>query len=123
MSVVPGEIHLADIFEGGTRPVIIVSRAQLNRGGLYLAVPVTSARVEERRRYANYVFLPAGTGGLRDDSVAVTHLVQPVRSEMLREKWGQDHRALALELGERGERPIGSALVVVHRSARTSPEG
>jgi len=94
VSIAPGEIHLADIFEGGTRPVIIVSREQLNRGGLYLAVPVTSARVEERRRYANYVFLPAGAGGLRDDSVAVTHLVQPVRSEMLREKWGQLSDAL-----------------------------
>ena len=94
MSIVPGEVYLADIFERGTRPVIIVSREQLNRGGLYLVVPVTSARVEERRRYANYIFLPAGAGGLRDDSVAVTHLIQPVRSDMLREKWGQVSQAL-----------------------------
>jgi mRNA-degrading endonuclease toxin of MazEF toxin-antitoxin module len=89
VTIVPGDVYVADIFEGGTRPVIVVSREQLNRGGLYLAVPVTSSRVEERKRYANYVFLPAGAGGLRDDSVAVTHLVQPVRSEMVREKWGQ----------------------------------
>jgi mRNA interferase MazF len=94
VTIVPGDVYVADIFEGGTRPVIIVSREQLNRGGLYLAVPVTAARVEERRRYANYVFLPAGAGGLRDDSVAVTHLVQPVRSGMLREKWGQLSQAL-----------------------------
>lgn len=86
MSVSPGDVYLADIFEGGTRPVIVVSREQLNRG---LVVPVTSSRVGERRRYANYVFLPAGAGGVRDDSVAVTHLVQPVRLEMLRDKWGQ----------------------------------
>ena len=89
MSAVPGEIYLADIFEGGTRPVIIVSREQLNRGGLYLSVPVTSSRVQERRRYANYVFLPAGSGGLREDSVAVTHLVQPVRESALQSKWGR----------------------------------
>ena len=88
MTVLPGEVHLADLFEGGMRPVIIVSREQLNRGTLYLGVPVTSSRVEERRRYANYVFLSAGAGGLRVDSVAVTHLVQPVRSEFLRERWG-----------------------------------
>ena len=94
MSVSPGDVYLTDIFEGGTRPVIVVSREQLNRGGLYLIVPVTSSRVGERRRYANYVFLPAGAGGVRDDSVAVTHLVQPVRLEMLRDKWGQISESL-----------------------------
>lgn len=37
----------------------------------------------------NYVFLSAGTGGLRIDSVAATHLVQPVRTEDLKERWGK----------------------------------
>lgn len=60
MTVHPGAVYLADIFESGTRPVVIVSREALNRGVLYLAVPITSSRVEERRRYPNYVFLPAG---------------------------------------------------------------
>lgn len=67
MSAAPGEVYLADIFEGGTRPVIIVSREQLNRGSLFLCVPVTSSRVEERRKYANYVFLPAGAFGARQE--------------------------------------------------------
>jgi mRNA interferase MazF len=89
VSLLPGEVHLADLFEGGVRPVVIVSREALNRGSLFLCVPVTSARLEERRRYANYVFLPAGTGGLRDDSVAVAHMIQPVRAELLRERWGR----------------------------------
>jgi mRNA interferase MazF len=88
LTVLPGEVHLADIFEGGTRPVVIVSREELNRGALYLAVPITSSRVDERRRYPNYVYLPSGAGGLRQDSVAVTHLVQPVRTEFLRARWG-----------------------------------
>ena len=84
----PGEIYLADIFEGGMRPIVVVSRELLNRGTLLLGVPLTSSRVSERRKYANYVFLPAGAGGLRADSVAVTHLIQPVRTEALRERWG-----------------------------------
>ena len=88
MTVSPDAVYLADIFEGGTRPVVIVSRETLNRGGLYLAAPITSSRIDERRKYQNYVFLPAGTGGLRQDSVAVTHLVQPVRSEFLQAHWG-----------------------------------
>lgn len=86
--MLPGEVHLADVFEGGQRPIVIVSREQLNRGTSFLCVPFTSARVAERRRYANYVFVPAGTGGLREDSVAVAHLVQPVRTESLTERWG-----------------------------------
>ena len=88
MSRLAGEVHLADIFEGGIRPIVIVSREQLNRGSVFLCVPVTSSRVEERRKYANYVFVPAGAGGLREDSVAVAHLVQPVRADLLREHWG-----------------------------------
>ena len=98
MKPLPGDVHLADIFEGGTRPVVVVSREQLNRGDLFLAVPITSARVRERRLYANYVFLPAGAGGLRDDSVAVTHLVQPVRAEALRERWGRVSDALHAQI-------------------------
>jgi mRNA-degrading endonuclease toxin of MazEF toxin-antitoxin module len=71
------------------RPVVVVSRAELNRGTLFLCVPLTSSRVAERRRYANYVFLPRGAGGVRDDSVAIApHLVQPVRADLLRERWG-----------------------------------
>lgn len=32
MTAQPGEVYLADIFEGGVRPVVIVSREQRNRG-------------------------------------------------------------------------------------------
>lgn len=67
MSRLAGEVYLADIFEGGTRPVVLVSREQLNRGSVFLCVPVTSSRVDERRKYGNYVFLPAGAGGIRED--------------------------------------------------------
>lgn len=83
-----GEVWLADLYEGGSRPVVIVSRDELNQGGLALAVPITSARVAERRQYRNYVFLPRSTGGLRHDSLAVAHMVQPLRRELVIERWG-----------------------------------
>ena len=89
MSVLPGDVYDADIFEGGVRPVAIVSRAELNHGGLYLVVPITASRVEERSRYANYVYLPAGQGGLANDSAAAAHLVQPVRSDFLQRRLGR----------------------------------
>ena len=65
MTPAPGEIYLADVFEGGTRPVVVVSRGELNRGTLFLVAPITSSRVSERRSYANYVFLPSGGGSGR----------------------------------------------------------
>lgn len=49
MSFQPGEVYLADIFEGGTRPVVIVSRDELGRGSIALAVPVTSAATNGAR--------------------------------------------------------------------------
>ena len=88
MSIAAGEVYLADVFRGGLRPIVIVSRDALNRGETVLCVPVTTARIAERRRYRNYVFLPRGAGGLREDSVAVRHLVQPVEVPFLREQWG-----------------------------------
>ena len=89
MQLEPGEVYLADIFEGGARAVIVVSRGELKGGTVCLVVPITSSRVAERRRYVNYVFLSAGTGGLRTDSLAATHLVQPVRTDDLKERWGK----------------------------------
>jgi mRNA-degrading endonuclease toxin of MazEF toxin-antitoxin module len=84
----PGEVYLADIWEGGTRPIIVVSRPELSLGTVVLAVPVTSARIVERRRRKNFIFLPAGMGGLRTDSLAAAHLVQPVRVDEMKERWG-----------------------------------
>jgi mRNA-degrading endonuclease toxin of MazEF toxin-antitoxin module len=84
----PGEIWLADVFDGGRRPVIVVSRETLNRGDVALCVPLTSSRVAERRVYRNFVFLARGAGGLREDSLAVAQLVQPVRGAALVERWG-----------------------------------
>ncbi len=83
-----GEVWVADIFDGGRRPVVVVSREVLNRGDVLLCVPLTSSRVAERRVYRNFVFLPSGAGGLRDDSLAVAQLVQPVRAAALQERWG-----------------------------------
>jgi hypothetical protein len=57
----------------------------------------------------------SGSGGLREDSVAVTHLVQPVRAEALRGGWGKLTDALlaqilvgiAWSIGLVGRRRIG----------------
>jgi hypothetical protein len=36
VNVQSGQVYLADIFEGGTRPVVIVTRPELSRGTIVL---------------------------------------------------------------------------------------
>jgi mRNA-degrading endonuclease toxin of MazEF toxin-antitoxin module len=66
----PGEIHLADFEEAGPHPVIVVSRAELNRGRYVLAVVCTSARFALRRTLPNCVAFRAGQFGFTVDCVA-----------------------------------------------------
>lgn len=73
-----GEVWQIRFPEDFDRPGIVVSRNELNRGRLSLVVPCTASRVEERIRYPNYVFLPAGMAGLTEPTLAQTHLIQPV---------------------------------------------
>ncbi len=56
--------------QGKSRPVIVASREELNRGDVFLLVPLTSQKVEERRTQPWCVFFAAGEFGLQKDSVA-----------------------------------------------------
>ncbi len=67
----PGEIYLA--LRGDPpkrRPVIIVSRVELNRGDYVVAVPVTSQRFSQREPLPNCVPFRAGEHGFPIDCVA-----------------------------------------------------
>jgi mRNA-degrading endonuclease toxin of MazEF toxin-antitoxin module len=54
----------------GPHPVIVVSRADLNRGRYVLAVVCTSTRFSARRTLPNCVPFPAGDFGFTKDCVA-----------------------------------------------------
>lgn len=66
----PGEIYWAHVDETEPRPVVIVSREELNRGDYVTVVPVTSTRLRTRRHLPNCVPLRAGRYGLGKDCVA-----------------------------------------------------
>jgi mRNA-degrading endonuclease toxin of MazEF toxin-antitoxin module len=52
--------------------------------------------VEERAAYPNHVLIPAGFGGLTKDTIAQTHLVQPIEVGYLERKLGMlDNEQLA----------------------------
>ena len=84
-----GEIWWASFFEGWERPSIVVSRNELNRGRLVSVVPCTSSRVQERAPYPNHVLIPSGTGELTRDTIAQTHLIQPIEVSYLERKMGK----------------------------------
>jgi len=65
----PGELYLAST-DAGTRPVVVVSREELNRGNWIVAVLVTSARFSLRFALPHCVPFQAGEFGLDKDCVA-----------------------------------------------------
>lgn len=55
---------------GKPRPVLVVSRVQLNTGTTLTVVPFTSQQLDRRKGKPNNVFFNAGEGGLDEDCVA-----------------------------------------------------
>ncbi len=68
--IAAGEIYVVDLPEAGPRPVIVVSRHELNRGRYALVVPCTSSRLGARRELPNCVPFRAGQFGFKIDCVA-----------------------------------------------------
>jgi len=75
----PGEVYSADLDAAGPRPIIVVSREELNRGNYLLAVPCTSRRFALRKNLPNCVPFLAGQFGFTADCVAQCELLTPVR--------------------------------------------
>jgi mRNA interferase MazF len=75
--------------QAGRRPVAIVSREAANAVlPVVTAVPVTSRKVG-RRIYPNEALIPAGTGGLSHESVAMAHQVRTVSKRRLAHRLGR----------------------------------
>jgi len=68
--IMPGGIYMADFGPEGPHPVIVISRADLNRGRYVLAVVCTSTRFAVRSTLPNCVPFPAGEFGFTKDCVA-----------------------------------------------------
>jgi mRNA-degrading endonuclease toxin of MazEF toxin-antitoxin module len=66
-------LHLSGVVEDGSlkdRPVLIVSRDELNRGISVLAVPFYSQQLEKRSKFRSCVLFQAGESGLAKQCVA-----------------------------------------------------
>ena len=59
LMITPGEIYVAGT-DAGIRPVVVVSREELNRGNWIVAVLITSARLSSRIVAPSLCSLPGG---------------------------------------------------------------
>ncbi len=67
-----------DSEQGGTRPVVVVSRDAINQASpVVVIVPLTDA-ANKKRIYPSHVRLMAGTGGLTLDSIALCEQVRAI---------------------------------------------
>jgi mRNA interferase MazF len=92
--------------QGGTRPVVIVSRDAINAySPVVLAVPCTTYR-ENRRVYPTQVLVIAPDGGLSDDSIIMADQVRvlaksrllTLRGKLSSTTLGQLNQALVIAL-------------------------
>jgi len=90
-----GEIYLATLDpvagseQGGTRPVLVVSRDALNANApIVIVVPLTS-RENKKRLYPTHVALSAREGSLTKDSVVLCEQVRAISKTRLTKKVGE----------------------------------
>ncbi len=90
-----GDVYQADLHpvqgseQAGTRPVIVVTRDALNdHSPVVIIVPITGAE-NKKKLYPTHILLPAGTGGLAQDSIAIAEQVRAIAKTRLRVNMGQ----------------------------------
>src|SRR5512137_2712290 len=103
-----GEVYWADLVprsgseQTGRRPVIVLSHDGFNQtpGWRSVIVVPVSTSVAQARRGPTAVPVPAGTGGLGRDSVALCHQVKTLDRSKLTKHLGVLPEAIMAEVGE-----------------------
>jgi mRNA interferase MazF len=76
--------------QAGRRPVLVISREQINQLlSVVNVIPLTSRKSEARVIYPNEVLLPAGTAGLRVDSIALCYQIRTLDKSRLEQDLGE----------------------------------
>lgn len=74
--------------QAGVRPAIIVSSDAINAVLEIVSVVPLTTRKTKRRAYSTEAILPAGTGGLPQESVAMAHQIRTVSRARLLGSYG-----------------------------------
>jgi mRNA interferase MazF len=90
-----GELFMANLEpsqgseQGGTRPVVVVSRDALNKFSPVVVVCSITDAANKKKIYPSHVRVSAGTGGLRLDSIVVCEQVRAISKTRLKEPLGK----------------------------------
>lgn len=102
-----GEVYWADLVprsgseQTGRRPVIVVSHDGFNQTSGWrsiIVVPISTSALQAKRG-PTVVILPAGTGGIREASIAVCHQVTTLDRSKLSQRIGILTSDRMLEVG------------------------
>lgn len=75
--------------QGGSRPVVVVSRDALNRfSPVVIICPITDA-ANKTKVYPSHVRVPSGTGGLKLESIIVCEQVRAINKTRLGNQFGK----------------------------------
>lgn len=90
-----GELFMANLEpsegseQGGTRPVVVVSRDALNRFSPVVVICSITDANNKKKIYPSHVKVPAGAGGLRLDSIVICEQVRAISKTRLKEPLGK----------------------------------
>jgi mRNA interferase MazF len=95
-----GEVFMASLEpvegseQGGTRPVVIVSRDALNKFSPVVVICSITDAANKTKIYPSHVRVPAGTAGLKLDSIVVCEQVRAISKTRLRTQLGKFDKAV-----------------------------
>ena len=76
--------------QAGRRPVLVVSRERINQLlPVVNVIPITSRKASARIIYPNEVLIPAGSSGLRVDSIALCYQIRTLDISRLQQDLGE----------------------------------
>src|SRR5215471_3052635 len=98
--VLRGDVYRADLEphegseQGGTRPVVVVSRDALNKFSPVVVICSITDAANKTKIYPSHVRVAAGTAGLKLDSIIVCEQVRAISKTRLKTQIGRFDKAV-----------------------------
>ena len=98
--VLRGDVFMANLEpregseQGGTRPVVVVSRDAINRFSPVVVICSITDAGNKKKIYPSHVKVAAGTAGLKLDSIVVCEQIRAISKTRLRSQLGKFERAV-----------------------------
>jgi mRNA interferase MazF len=84
--------------QGGTRPVVVVSRDALNQFSPVVVICSITDAANKKKIYPSHVKVRAGTAGLKLESIVVCEQVRAISKIRLKNRVGKFDRAVMSEI-------------------------